>query len=520
MDTKKKPAPIVLFSYNRPVHTRKTLEALSVNELASASTLYIFSDGPKTHASPEDLNNIAETRKLINSKKWCGNVVIKEAKENRGLADSILSGITEVIETHGKVIVLEDDTVPQPGFLKFMNYALDLYNDSEQVMHVSGYIYPIEYAGNESTFFLKVMSCWGWATWQRAWKNYVHDIDYHLSHWNTEYKVKKFDIEGGAYFFDQLIKNKEQKIYTWAVRWYSSWLIKNGITLFPSKSLVQNIGMDSSGEHCDETNSYESQTAVSIVVRKESIKENKIIRRQVDNFFRTRITYKRKLSTLEMMLLFGKKLAKSFYNIIRKPVLNLISRQIQKSRAILYNVDLAVNSKLYPPYFIIDAKIGKYTYIALNSMISLTSIGKFCSIGPNFFCGYGIHPTQGISTSPMFYSTLKQNGYSLSSNNKIIERKEIKIGNDVFIGANVCILDGVTVSDGAVIAAGAVITKDVPPYAVVGGVPAKILRYRFDEKKIQKLLELKWWDWEDEKLQFVEKNFFDIDEFLEGKFRF
>ncbi|MBQ8635695.1 CatB-related O-acetyltransferase [bacterium] len=172
------------------------------------------------------------------------------------------------------------------------------------------------------------------------------------------------------------------------------------------------------------------------------------------------------------------------------------------------------NAKIYPPYNIGDTKIGKGTYIAPNSTIHNTTIGKYCSIGPNLICGYGIHPLNGISTAPCFYSTKKQNGMTYSKEDKIEETLPIIIGNDVFIGMNVSILDGVKIGDGAVIAAGAVVTKDVPPYAVIGGVPAKVIKYRFSEDVVEKLLKIKWWNWDDKKLQEVERMFFSVEDFV------
>jgi acetyltransferase-like isoleucine patch superfamily enzyme len=161
------------------------------------------------------------------------------------------------------------------------------------------------------------------------------------------------------------------------------------------------------------------------------------------------------------------------------------------------------------PYDLRDVNIGDYTYISVNSCISMTEIGKFCSIGPNFFCGWGIHPTNGISTSPLFYST--RSPFSFCTKNKIEDRKKIIIGNDVFIGANVTVLDGVTIGDGAVIGAGAVVSKDIPPYAIAVGSPIQIIKYRFDKETIRKLLDLKWWDLEENELIELNNRFFNVD---------
>lgn len=161
-----------------------------------------------------------------------------------------------------------------------------------------------------------------------------------------------------------------------------------------------------------------------------------------------------------------------------------------------------------------NATIGKGSYVGRNSCISYTEIGKFCSIGPNFLCGWGIHPLNGISTSPSFYSTRKQNGIIYSKTDKIEERKKITIGNDVFIGMNVTVLDGVNIGNGAVIGAGAVVTSDIPPYAIAVGVPAKVKKYRFSPKIIEKLEQIQWWNWAEDKLKNVETMFFDVEEFV------
>ena len=167
--------------------------------------------------------------------------------------------------------------------------------------------------------------------------------------------------------------------------------------------------------------------------------------------------------------------------------------------------DTSMGKKAYAvaPYCLHNVRLGDYSYFAKNAQVANTTIGKFCSIGPNFCCGLGIHPTKGISTYPIFYRGVQA------------EYKPVTIGNDVFIGANVTVLDGVTIGDGAVIGAGAVVSKDIPPYTIAVGCPIEIKRYRLNEKQIEAMERIQWWNWEEERLKDIKTMFNDIDGFIE-----
>jgi virginiamycin A acetyltransferase len=171
-------------------------------------------------------------------------------------------------------------------------------------------------------------------------------------------------------------------------------------------------------------------------------------------------------------------------------------------------------AKIYAPYKIGRSDVGEFSYIAAGSRIYNTKIGKFCSIGPNFSAGLGAHPTHGISTCPMFYSSSKQNGYSLSVDDKFSEQQTVVIGHDVWIGMNVSVMDGVSIGDGAIIGAGAIVTSDVPSYSIVCGVPARVKKMRFSEVEIEKFKEINWYDWDVVKLQGVANSIFDKKRFL------
>ena len=239
-------APVILFVYNRPDHTIKTLTALEKNKQADQTTLYIYSDAAKNESS---IDAVAEVRKIINKLWNFKQVVIIERTTNWGLAANVIDGVTKVVNEHGKVIVLEDDLETSVFALEYFNQALEFYKDEDQVMEISGYGYPLKDLDKlPETFFFRVANSWGWATWDRAWRHFNPNIDELVSDFTAE-QIHQFSIEGKENFWKQVQEFKAGKINSWAIRWYASVFKKNGLVLYPRNSMTQNIGNDGSGTH-------------------------------------------------------------------------------------------------------------------------------------------------------------------------------------------------------------------------------------------------------------------------------
>lgn len=241
-------APIALFVYNRPLHTERTLKFLRQNELAPESRLFIFSDGP---GSPADEAAVGEVRALIRALRDSTDfrsVELIERSQNMGLAASIISGVTRLVKDYKQVIVLEDDLITSPYTLTYFNEALERYRQQEQVMHIGAYMYPLKDRELPETFFYRAATSWGWATWERAWNHFEPDIDQLISQFDAR-KKHEFSIEGTMNFWKQMTGFKNGKNNSWAIRWYASIFLRQGLTLNPSQSLVNNIGHDGSGTH-------------------------------------------------------------------------------------------------------------------------------------------------------------------------------------------------------------------------------------------------------------------------------
>lgn len=277
-------APIVLFVYNRLEHTKQTIKALQKNYLAEESELFIYSDAAKNENAQESVNLIREYIKNLNGFK---KITIIEREENFGLAKSIINGVTTIVNKYNKVIVLEDDLVTSPYFLKFMNEALDYYKNNKKVWHISGWNYPIKSNDLDDIFLWRLMNCWGWATWADRWQHYEKDIDKTIAEFNKE-DIYKFNIDGSSDFWAQVISNKNGSINTWAIFWYAKIFKNNGFCLNPTETFVENIGHDGSGIHCGEDSSFSSKLSLNDKINFDiKLEENKYALEKIRNFYRS-----------------------------------------------------------------------------------------------------------------------------------------------------------------------------------------------------------------------------------------
>jgi hypothetical protein len=238
-------APIVLFVYNRPAHTRRTVEALQKNELAGESDLFIFSDAPKKQEAAAAVSKVREYIKSISGFK---SVSIVERDRNFGLANSIIDGVTRVCNEYGRVIVLEDDLVTSPYFLRYMNDALAYYEFEDKVACVNSYVFPVKGELPE-TFFLRGGGNLGWATWQRSWSLFEADEKKLLDGLTRLNILHQFDFNGAFSYSEMLKQQIAGMINSWAIRWHASAYLLDKLTLHPTEPLIVHIGNDGSGTH-------------------------------------------------------------------------------------------------------------------------------------------------------------------------------------------------------------------------------------------------------------------------------
>lgn len=356
-------APIILFVYNRLFHTKKTIEALKQNLLASESQLYIYSDGYK---NDKDKETVIEVRNYLKTIKGFKKISIIEQTENKGLSKSIIHGITEIINKYEKAIILEDDIVTSPYFLNFMNDSLNFYQGIKKIWHISGWNYPIANENLQSTFLWRTMNCWGWATWKDRWEKYEKNPK-KLINTFTKDDINRFNLDGATNFWEQVSKNKKNEMNTWAIFWYAIIFQNNGLCLNPSKSFVDNIGFDGSGTNTGYRDNYTNNLLIYDykITFPKNLKEDRIATDRIKLFFREQnnpnLTFSKNLN----------KLITSIHELTQS-----------NQNVILYGAGTGMH--LFSNFFdgriefIIDVDEGKNnTYINEIKVISLNKLRKY-----------------------------------------------------------------------------------------------------------------------------------------------
>jgi hypothetical protein len=249
-------APITLFAFNRLSSTRQTVEALAKNEGAKSSVLYVFCDGPKVDFSIEKRQQIEAVRQYLHrevkDKNLFAETILIERTENWGLGKSIIAGVTEIINKHGQVIVLEDDLVTSPYFLQFMNDSLSLYKLQTEVLTIGACNYFANDDSTKPTFFSVVPDCLGWATWSDRWALFEENGQKLLSEIENRGLMHRFNLEGSFNFEKMLKRQIEGTVSSWAVRWFAVSLLNDKLNLYPNPALTNHIGGEGA-THATET---------------------------------------------------------------------------------------------------------------------------------------------------------------------------------------------------------------------------------------------------------------------------
>lgn len=276
-------APLALFAYARVDHLHQTVTSLLANSECPRTPLFVFCDGPK---HPEMKAQTDAVRDFVDEIEGFASVTRIYRDKNIGLAGSIIAGVGQILRQHDSVIVIEDDLVVSPHFLAYMNDGLRLYRDEARVASMHGYVFPV---GRElpETFFLRGADCWGWATWNRAWAHFQEDGAKLLKELEFRKLTRLFDLDSSYPYTKMLREQIAGKNSSWAIRWRASCYLKGMLTLYPGKSLVNNIGMDNSGEHCSSTDAFFQVTSDRpVVVKPQPLEEDVNARRAFAEFLK------------------------------------------------------------------------------------------------------------------------------------------------------------------------------------------------------------------------------------------
>ena len=489
-------APIALFAYNRPHHLAQAIAALRRDPLAASSDLHVFCDGPKIAAA---VASIAEVRVQAHAIAGFRSVTVVEKKHNIGLANSIVAGVTALCNRFGRVIVLEDDIVVQPGFLDFMNRALTRYRDDERVMQVTGYMFPVPLGGSNAALFLPLISCWGWATWKRAWDSFDSLSRDHAALQSDASRRRRFNLSDSYPYFEMLQRQVRGEVDSWGIRWYFSVFSRGGLVLWPPHSMVANIGFDGSGTHGYETmpvgaasipsrapaQSYEMPQEVAVDEAKLAqigrllAATHTPMRKPVGGTMTLRAVLKQLCPPILFRLLRGSPNTPAAQSVTvcgnNSDVHGLVEMR-EGAGYIAVGDDCLIQAHLVAETAKSRIVIGNNVFIGGGTTIDCVDSVE---IGDDVLISFECllmdtdgHPMDLEARRGELPRWKDRGGRNWSG----ATTKPIKIGRGAWLGARAIVLKGVEIGEGAIIGAGSVVTRSIPPFTLAAGNPARIVR--------------------------------------------
>ncbi|MEO8701408.1 MAG: DapH/DapD/GlmU-related protein [Kofleriaceae bacterium] len=476
-------APIALFVYRRPAHVRRTLAALHACPELAASPLYIYCDGPKT---PESRGHVVEARRV--ARELAPLATIIERTENRGLARSIIEGTSELVERHGKVIVLEDDLEVAPSFLRYMNSALDHYADDDRVMQVTGYQFAVELAMRSA--FLPFASSLGWGTWARAWRHFDPSARAYPALRTDREARRRFDLDDSYPYFAMLERQQRGEIDSWAILWVLSVFARDGLVLFPGRSLVRNIGADGTGTHDAAGLRDETVTFAAIDDWQfPDVAVDSTARRLIFDYLAAETARRRSFGHrvgrwTKAGSMFGRNLlgnVKQWRNVraIDACGESTIFHGSAQKRAVGSRIEVGDHCRI-DGYLITETataivRIGSNVFVGGSTQIvAATGIVVEDDVLISYECLIVDSDNHSLAYSKRKHDL--QNWLAGRHDWSTSAMAPVRICKGAWLGARVIVMKGVTIGEGAVVGMGSVVTKDVAPYTIVGGNPARVIR--------------------------------------------
>jgi acetyltransferase-like isoleucine patch superfamily enzyme len=503
--------PVAFFAYNRPAHTDRALRALAACEGVRECDLYFFADGARDAGAQA---SVQATREVL--RRWATELgaQLVEQPRNRGLAPSIVAGVSDLCERYGRVVVIEDDLVVSPDFLRYMRTALDRYEHDERVMQVGGFTLSPPAGWEADAFFLPVTTTWGWGTWKRAWQHFAwQPQDRQAAQADAEWK-RLFDLDGSCNFSGMLEDRLAGRNSSWGILWWYAVSRRRGLVLYPTHSLVWNGGFDGTGEHCGSEDFLEQGDASRYTVSRmpatlalPDVGYRREHLEQLEAFFRRRAAPAPAAvpaHTTGMPIVTRLRASiKTRLAGLRRRAIRWLARQLEAEKGASGGgweryCTLGPGASLLPEAEVNNfsggpatiqvganshvrgrlltyghggrIRIGEWCYIGLRTEIwAMESI----EIGDRVLIAHdcNIHDGTAHSADPVerheHYRHIIQKGHpTTKAGIPGVSSAPVIIEDDVWISFGVTILRGVRIGRGSIIAAGSVVTQDVPPGVV------------------------------------------------------